>query len=117
MNTVCYIPLESVVNTALFSSESYHNSVNGTIGNNLIQNEPVVLGNGYVQQKPLYEYNTAYSVQSEALKYIPKSMYSIDDLHNGTRITCSELKTNNEVIDSWAKFKFANYLDTDSQYG
>lgn len=117
MNTVCYIPLESVVNTALFSSESYHNSVNGTMGNNLIQNEPIVLGNGYVQQKPLYEYNTAYSVQSESLKYIPKSMYSIDDLHSGTRITCSELKTNNEVIDSWAKFKFANYLDTDSQYG
>lgn len=117
MNTVCYIPLESIVNTALFSSESYHNSVTGTMGNNLIQNEPVVLGNGYVQQKPLYEYNTAYSVQSEALKYIPKSMYQIDDLNNDTRITCSELKTNNEVIDSWAKFKFANYLDTDSQYG
>ena len=117
MNTVCYIPLESIVNTSLFSSESYHNSVNGTIGNNLIQNEPVVLGNGYVQKKPLYEYNTAYSVQSEALKYIPKSIYSIDNLNNSTRIVCSELKTNNEVIDSFAKFKFANYLDTDSQYG
>lgn len=117
MNTVCYIPLESVVNTNLFSSESYHNSVVGTTGDNLIQNEPIVLGNGYVQQKPLYEYNTAYSVQSEALKYIPKYMYSIDDLNNQTRITCSELKTNNEIIDSWTKFKFANYLDVDSQYG
>ena len=117
MNTVCYIPLESIVNTALFSSESYHNSVNGTTGNNLIQNEPIVLGNGYAQQKPLYEYNTAYSVQSEALKYVPKNMYSIDDLHSGTRITCSELKTNNELIDSWTKFKFANYIDVDSQYG
>ena len=117
MNTVCYIPLESVVNTALFSSESYHNSVNGTVGNNLIQNEPIVLGNGHVQQKPLYEYNTAYSVQSEALKYIPKSIYSIDNLQSTTRITCSELKTNNELIDKWSKFKFANYLDVDSQYG
>lgn len=117
MNTVCYIPLESVVNTALFSSESYHNGVNGTIGNNLIQNEPIVLGNGYTQQKPLYEYNTAYSVQSEALKYVPKSMYSIDDLNSTTRITCSELKHNNEVIDSWTKFKFANYIDVDPQYG
>lgn len=117
MNTVCYIPLESVVNTALFSSESYHNSVNGTVGNNLIQNEPIVLGNGHVQQKPLYEYNTAYSVQSEALKYVPKSIYSIDNLQNVTRITCSELKTNNELIDNWSKFKFANYLDVDSQYG
>lgn len=117
MNTVCYIPLESIVNTALFSSESYHNSVNGTMGNNLIQNEPIVLGNGYVQQKPLYEYNTAYSVQSEALKYIPKNVYQIDNLNTPTRIICSELKTNNELIDSWTKFKFANYLDVDSQYG
>lgn len=33
------------------------------------------------------------------------------------RITCSELKTNNEQTDSWTKFKFANYLDTDSTYG
>jgi len=117
MNTVCYIPLESVVNTNLFSSDSYHNSVVGFTGNNLIQNEPIVLGNGYVQQKPLYEYNPAYSVQSEVLHYIPKHMYSIDGLNNITRITCSELKTNNELIDSWTKFKFANYLDVDSQYG
>ena len=117
MNTVCYIPLESVVNTSLFSSESYHNTVNGMNGNNLIQNEPIVLGNGYTQQKPLYEYNTAYSVQSEALHYVPKSMYAIDDLHSMTRITCSELKHSNEVIDSWTKFKFANYLDVDSTHG
>ena len=117
MNTVCYIPLESIVNTNLFSSESYHNSVVGTMGNNLIQHEPVVLSNGYTQQKPLYEYNTAYSVQSETLKYIPKYTYSIDNLLSGNRIACSELKTNNEVIDSWTKFKFANYLDVDSQYG
>lgn len=117
MMSICYIPLESVVNTNLFSSKSYHNTVNGTSGDNLIQEQPIVLGNGYVQQKPLYEYNTAYSVQSEALRFIPKSIYAIDNLNSHTRIACSELKTNNELIDSWGKFKFANYLDIDSKYG
>jgi hypothetical protein len=36
---------------------------------------------------------------------------------NNTRITCSEAKSNNETLDSWTKFKFANYIDVDSQYG
>ena len=41
----------------------------------------------------------------------------MNNLNNITRISCSELKTNNELTDSWTKFKFANYLDVDSQYG
>lgn len=117
MNTVCYIPLESIVNTNLFSSDSYHTTAYGNSGNNLIQNEPVVLGNGYAQEKPLYEYNPVYSAVSGAKQYVPKSIYSVDDLLNQCRIVVSEAKVNNEITNSWTKFKFANYIDVDSQYG
>lgn len=117
MNTVCYIPLESIVNTNMFSSDSYHTTAYGNSGNNLIQNEPIVLGNGYAQEKPLYEYNPVYSAVNGAKQYVPKSIYSIDDLLSQCRIVVSEAKTNNEVTNSWTKFKFANYIDVDSQYG
>ena len=117
MNTVCYIPLESIVNTNLFSSDSYHTTAYGNSGNNLIQNEPIVLGNGYVQEKPLYEYNPVYSAVNGAKQYVPKSIYSIDDLLSQCRIVVSEAKQNNEITNSWTKFKFANYIDVDSQYG
>lgn len=114
---VCYIPLESQINLNLRSDDSYSRGVNGMIGPNLVQNEPIVLPNGSAQKKPYYEYNPVYSSVSGSKQYIPKSIYAEDDKLNQTRIVVSELKTNNEITDSWTKFKFANYLDVDSQYG
>lgn len=114
---VNYIPLESQVNLNLRSDESYHRSASGLIGPNLVQNEPIVLPNGYTQKKPYYEYNPVYSSTSGSKQYVPKSIYAVDKQKNQNRIVVSELKTNNEMTDSWTKFKFANYLDVDSQYG
>ena len=119
-NRLCcinYIPLESQVNLNLRSDDSYHRSASGLMGPNLVQNEPGTLPNGYAQKKPYYEYNPVYSATSGSKQYIPKSIYSVDNQKNQTRIVASELKTNNEMTDSWTKFKFANYLDVDSQYG
>lgn len=114
---ICYIPLESSINLNLRSDDSYHRTLSGSVGQNLVQNEPTVLPNGYTQKKPYYEYNRVYSTTSGSKQYVPKSVYAIDNQINQTRIVSSELKTNNEMTDSWAKFKFANYLDVDSQYG
>ena len=112
-----YIPLESNVNLNLRSDDSYHRSASGLNGPNLVQNEPIALPNGYVQKKPYYEYNTVYSSTSGSKQYMPKNIYSVDKQINQNRIVVSELKTNNEMTDSWTKFKFANYLDVDSEYG
>ena len=112
-----YIPLESNVNLNLRSDDSYHRSASGLNGPNLVQNEPIALPNGYVQKKPYYEYNTVYSSTSGSKQYVPKTIYSVDKQINQNRIVVSELKTNNEMTDSWTKFKFANYLDVDSEYG
>ena len=114
---VCYIPLESQVNLNLRSDESYSRGVSGMTGPNLVQNEPTMLPNGYAQKTPYYEYNPVYSSVSGSKQYVPKGIYSIDDKINQNRIVVSEVKTNGEITDSWTKFKFANYLDVDSQYG
>lgn len=118
-NRVCvvsYIPLESAVNTALRSDESFSKTTTAKIGQNLIQIEPTSIS-AYTQKTPLYVYNPVYSVTSGSKQYIPKSIYAEDDVVTNTRIVCSELKTNNEITDSWTKFKFANYLDVDTKYG
>lgn len=115
--TVCYIPLESSVNLDLRHDESYSKTVEGDYAQNLIQNDITVFPNVYSQETPLYQYNAAYSAQGLGLNYVSKSKYSVDDLLMTNRIVSSEPKNNNELINNWTKFKFANYLDVDSQYG
>lgn len=117
MCCINYIPLESQFNLNLRSDDSYHREANNGIGPNLIQHEPVVLPNGYVQKTPYYEYNVVYSATSGSKHYVPASIYAENKQVNNTRIAVSELKTNNELTDSWRKFKFANYLDVDTAYG
>lgn len=111
----CYIPLESTINLNLFDG-TFSKTIVDNVGQNLIQYEPTVTQN-YVQSKPLYEYNSAYSTDANAQLFVPELLYTDENPIFETRITCSELKTNNEIIDSWTKFKFANYLDVDNQYG
>lgn len=65
----------------------------------------------------MYTYNSAYSSTNTAKGYIQSSIYAEDNVKSMNRITCSEVKSINEQTDSWTKFKFANYLDTDSTYG
>ena len=117
IHTQCYIPFETTVNTNLFSNEQYHFNLSGIEqGKNLIQSVPVSYG-AYAQTEPLYVYNTIYSQEGTAIKYVPKLMYSKDDMQLHNRIIVSEMKTNTEIQDSWLVFKVANYLDVDNQYG
>ena len=116
----CYIPLESTINTNLFSSDNYSDTVSGvgqyTYAQNLITYEPISSPT-YSQTKPLYEYNSVYSVDANAQLFVPDLLYVNKRRILENRITCSELKNNNELSDSWTKFKFANYLDVDNQHG
>ena len=119
VNKIChvsYIPLESVVNLNYRTADSFNKLSSGNTGENRIQVEPMTY-QSWVQEKPLYEYNSVYSVQSGSKQYIPKSIYAEDNMLNGCRIMCSEAKTNNEITDSWTVFKVANYLDVDTKHG
>lgn len=122
--TQVYIPLESSVNVYYrndrhFSQETTPSGEAGKGGtaNIMYMTEPGQLSTSYVQTVPMYTYNSAYSSTNGSKNYIPSSMYAKNNQINNNRITCSEIKTNNELNDSWTKFKFANYLDVDSKYG
>ena len=119
-----YVPLESSVNVYYradkhFAQETQLSGVEGKggVANIMYMTEPGQLSSTYVQSIPMYTYNSAYSNTYGSKNYVAKSLYAKDNSINLNRITCSELKTNNEIIDSWSKFKFANYLDVDGKYG
>lgn len=119
-----YIPLESSVNVYYRVDEHFAQDTNssgssteGGSANIMFMTEPGQLSTSYVQNTPMYTYNSAYSNTNGSKNYIPKSLYYKDDAINNNRITCSEIKTNNELNDSWTIFKFANYLDVDTKYG
>lgn len=84
-----------------------------------IQAEPCEITEAYVQKEPEYVYNSVYSVQNTS---IPFAVY--DDLNPqdynktiDTRVYYSDLKQNDEVIDSWCKFRSSNFIDVDQEYG
>lgn len=84
-----------------------------------IQAEPCEITEAYVQKEPEYVYNSVYSVQNTS---VPLAAY--DDLNPqdynktiDTRVYYSDLKQNDEVIDSWCKFRSSNFIDVDQEYG
>lgn len=84
-----------------------------------IQAEPCEITEAYVQKDPEYVYNSVYSVYNTS---IPLAAY--DDLNPqdynktiDTRVYYSDLKQNDEIIDSWCKFRSSNFIDVDQEYG
>lgn len=84
-----------------------------------IQAEPCEITEAYVQKEPEYVYNSVYSVYNTSM---PLATY--DDLNPqdynktiDTRIYYSDLKQNDEIIDSWCKFRSSNFIDVDQEYG
>lgn len=84
-----------------------------------IQSEPCEITEAYVQKEPEYVYNSVYSIQNTSM---PLAAY--DDLNPqdynktiDTRVYYSDLKQNDEIIDSWCKFRSSNFIDVDQQYG
>lgn len=84
-----------------------------------IQSEPCEITEAYVQKEPEYVYNSVYSVQNTS---IPLAVY--DDLNPqdynktiDTRVYYSDLKQNDEIIDSWCKFRSSNFIDVDQEHG
>lgn len=84
-----------------------------------IQEEPCEITEAYVQEDPQFVYNSVYSTQNTSR---PQAVY--DDLNPNdynktvdTRVYYSDLKQNDEIIDSWCKFRSSNFIDVNQQYG
>lgn len=112
-----YIPFESEINLSLLNGDQVHTTNGNLYFNTHTQLQPTQIGNYYVQDEPYYAYNDAYSSEQTAKQYIPKSLYSKNNVNYGNRIIVSQAKTANEVIDNFTKFLPADYLDVDSGYG
>jgi len=115
------IPLESSINLHLVNSKSYvASSYNGDIEKNPGSYMPAgSYGGTYtsVQELPQYAYNSAYSAEPTALSYYPRLIGTESNKSFDCRVYSSEVKTNDELSDSWTKFKVANYIDVDSEFG
>lgn len=123
-----YIPFESSVNMNLFNGDMAHRTY--TSDNYLdthMQLDPTQKGVYHAQDRPYFLYNSVYSVKPTTKKFVPDSIYSEHYYINSdgeqvrvntpNRILSSQAKTNNEVIDNWTKFKIADFLDVDNQWG
>lgn len=110
------IPVESNINIAYTYGNEVSKNISEYVSN--VQIEPSSVYNYYAQTKPLYNYNTVYSVNPSAKLYAATDLESDIDLQN-TDYRCyySNPKTNDENVDSWSKFMPINYLDVDSRYG
>ena len=71
----------------------------------------------FVQPEELYRYNTVYGTYDKSNPIISESTEI--DYHNdlSTRVYNSEIKSNDENIDSWSIYKSNNYIDVDRRYG
>lgn len=84
-----------------------------------IQSEPCEITEAYVQKEPEYVYNSVYSVQNTSMPFAAYDDLNPQDYNKtiDTRVYYSDLKQNDEIIDSWCKFRSSNFIDVDQQHG
>lgn len=102
------IPCESSINLSLQS---------GSTTNTYMQKEPSNVDSYFIQTVPMYVYNSVFSVESTVRLFVPETAFDEYNKHVDVRTYYSLKKSNDELVDSWTKFKPLNYLDVDSQYG
>ena len=114
------IPMETNINLAYtygYELSKYINASEGDITN--IQVDPSNVNNSFIQDIPLYAYNSAYSANSTARTLAAENTNDIDyfDSKFDYRVFNSVAKTNDETVDNWLKFLPSNYIDVDTRYG
>ena len=111
MSTVYVVPLETDIDIIHDFGSTYDE-----IQSRYIQDLPAEL-RGYVQTKSAYLYNTAYGSDTTARPFTGSDKEDATNVDYDYRVHYSDIKENNENIDSWQNFKSANYIDVDTRYG
>lgn len=118
--SILNIPIECSYNLLLRNDENTGNDINNRGICMIRSNAGSYLANDghtrFNQLHNLYSYNTSYSRDLDAEKFV-----STEDFDIQTKFDCrvhgSYKKTNGELIDSWLKFGVDNYIDVDTKYG
>lgn len=115
------VPLETSINLAYTSGYEFAKEFNNSSGDiSYIQNDISNVNNLFIQNRPLYSYNTVYSTIDTSRTFSSReSIIDTDesDLSTDCRVFHSNVKTNNEYIDNWLKYMPANFLDVDTRKG
>lgn len=112
------IPVETSINLAYTYGFEFSKNSNSSDDITNLQTEADNVYNKFTQNKDLYLYNSAYSVNNNVQVHsaqLDEDTY--DELYTDYRTYFSNKKENNERADSWLKFMPANYLDVDTRYG
>lgn len=114
------IPMETSINLAYthgYELSKRKESAEGDITN--IQVNPSNINNTFVQDIPLYAYNSIYSANSTSKTLAAEDSQNDDyfDSEFDYRVFNSVAKSNDEYVDNWLKFLPANYIDVDTRYG
>lgn len=114
------IPMETSINLAYthgYELSKNMDAAEGDITN--IQINPSNVNNSFVQEKPLYSYNSVYSANSTSRTLAAEDSNNDDyfDSKFDYRVFNSMAKSNDETVDNWLKFLPANYIDVDTRYG
>ncbi len=118
---IVYVPLESQYNLNLNSGYTYSRNVDTDEDIYLIRENAGTHSDTsshvLVQDENFYVYNTVYSNTTSPIIYFSESNIDSNIVEYKTRILISNLKTNNEIVDSWTRFSVNDYIDVDSTYG
>lgn len=117
-SVVYSIPVETNINLTLTDGTEFSRKYDED-GITNIQIEPSDVNELFVQEEPLYRYNTVYS-QNPIAKLFEADSENADESSKNKldyRVYYSERKDNDERRDNWLTFKPANYLDVDTRYG
>ena len=112
------IPVETSINLAYTYGFEFSKNRNSSDDITNLQTEADNVYNKFTQNKDLYLYNSAYSVNNNVQVHSAQmDEDTYDELYTDYRTYFSNKKENNERADSWLKFMPANYLDVDTRYG
>lgn len=112
---ICQVAVESRIDTFLDSGDRFSNT--NTTKSSLVQVNPCNFNDEYIQEKPSYVYNTAYSIQPDVLLSAGSGETDRNIDSFDYRVHYSNQAEANQYIDPWLVFQPLNYLDVDSKYG
>lgn len=111
------IPMETNINIPYSCGYEFSKHIGDNAISN-IQDQPANVNNIFIQDKPLYAYDTINNTVPTAKALIAETdeedMY---DTNMDYRVYHSEKKSNNERTDSWLTYRAADYIDVDNRYG
>lgn len=117
---VLYFPVETSINLALRLDDCYHRVYTSANSEMLHENAGVWydnIPNEYAQTNDLYRYNTVYSKENDTKIFIQAPFDWVSETDFPVRVRSSNVKTPNELADSWLIYGANAYKDVDPQWG